>query len=571
MTQSPQSSAPAADSKLDPNTGLPPLSAPVYLSPWAPSNNDAQGSTPAANYAMAPLKLRNNPNLVEYFITLVATAACMGVLLFYLISGNSIFSGSSVSSRSLTYVLLTLGYITKGYSAMVSLAVIKCIKNGISDRLMESGVPVQVVADNIYNTDQGPMTLIRRLWYPFYTWPILAVFFVSLAIPGVSKASLQLTVVRYDARVLSSQFTDNIGCIQGHPQEHGCLTTPTGAFINATNVGLARNGTVVNPLSLNFFVPCDEASAAGTCYSTPIPLVVATGPTSNVMYSIHNEAAIFLVSSCYPVDYSMSDIASGNGGLIESGGTTYLTVIDNGPTSFLAAIDYTVGALLTVGMSIADGNYLCDVSFGICAADISWSGGVGEWQATGNCTGEALYVPQPFISPARVAILPAQLSDIFTLEATANLTSSAGTHTPYLLDVLGYAGKVAAALEAGYDYHALTQNTEIPTTVVAEVNAITVVNSYASVTVGLLGLNLMVLLLLVWNMRSLYMPLNFTQLICLAARVKDPENLLRFRTSGKPEYTGLVSIVLDDHEASLHVGAVESRLSKGQHQIKMRV
>ena len=528
-------------------------------------NKFPHSSAPAAGFALAPLKLRNHKNIVEYFATLVVTAACMGVLLFYLISGNSIISGTSVTSRSLTYVLLILGYISKGYSAMVSLAVIKCIKNSISDRLLEGGVPVQVVADNVYNTDQGPSTLRRRLLYPLYNWPILIVFAVSLAIPGISKASLQLTPVQYASQVVTSPVLDNKGCDHNFPQQYGCLTTPTGAFINATNVGLVL-GTD-NPVPLNMYVPCSDATAAGLCFATPVPLVLATGPTSNIVYGLYNDAAATFSSSCYTVDWTMADVSSTSG----TTGTGYVVTIDNTGSSFLAATDFNTGALLTVGMSIADGNFLCDVSVGNCAADITWSGGVGEWQAFGSCTGEASYWSEPTITPARTAILPAQLSDLFGAEATGYLRNSSGTNTSYLLDVLGYAGKVAAALECNYDYPTLTQATMIETTVVGVVNAITVDKTYAKVTVGLLGANLVVLLLLICNMRSIYMPLNFTQLVCMASRVKDPSGLLDFRTGGKPEYAGLVSIVLEADEASLQVGSMASGAGKGQHQIRRRV
>jgi hypothetical protein len=222
-------------------------------------------------------------------------------------------------------------------------------------------------------------------------------------------------------------------------------------------------------------------------------------------------------------------------------------------------------------MSIDDGNFICNVYYNSCTSDITWSGGIGEWQATGAITGAAENSSTTDIGAERVQIIPAQLADIFTLETLQSLTFSQndyavndGPDAGYLIDVFGYAGMVAAALECGYDYSGVTGDSFITTLVDSDVNAIVVDGFYAGSTVVLLGINLIVLFLLVWSMRSLYMPLNFTQLVCMASRVRDEKGLLRFRTGGKPEFTGLISISLEDNEASLQIGPpVANRVDLG--------
>jgi len=386
---------------------------------------------------------------------------------------------------------------------------------------------------------------------------------VSLAMPGVSKASLQLTVVSEAAQVVTSPVLDNKGCVRdGLNQQIGCITTPAGAFVNATNVGLYESADLIGSLSLNMFVPCDEATAAGTCFATPIPLILATGPESNVMYSLVNPAAVTFNSTCYAVDYTMASVD------LDVEPTASLIVNDD--SSFLAAYSYTEGALLTVGMSISDGNFLCDVFAGNCAATMTWVGGIGNWEAQGFCNDNSEYTLAPSITPARTAILPAQLSYLFGLEATGAFVSADGTNEGYLLDVLGYAGKVAAALECNYDYYQLTQLSELDTTVIQEVGAITVVKSYAWGTVVLLGANLAVLLFLSWQLRRQYMPLNFTQLLAMASRISDPHGVLEYRSGGKPQLRDVISIVVKDNEAFLTLEAGLGHTHRSQYHVRRR-
>ncbi len=115
--------------------------------------------TAHAGFDVVPLKLRNYWNLAQFFLAMAATAAFVAVLVFYIVTDHALLSGTSVTSRSLTYALLVLGYISKGYLAIMSITVIQCVKNAISDGLLEEGVSAAILVDSVYNTDQnlGPL------------------------------------------------------------------------------------------------------------------------------------------------------------------------------------------------------------------------------------------------------------------------------------------------------------------------------------------------------------------------------------------------------------------------------
>lgn len=260
---------------------------------------------------------------------------------------------------SLNTVLTVYGYLVR-IAGLVLVAAVVCYEHAnLSEKATKEGFRLEDVRMRDVVSSEQPMEAIRLVWKDRRVFP----FIVVLLLWGQSAASKYTFIVgeRTSTAVVNMTLLDNRGCGNGP-----CLVSNNFQAVNATGSIQADSR---NDSFGSMFIGQDSNNTAR--YQHPIPIeLFGNTPDGAASYAIINAAVFRTTSVCAWFASNTSCPSVDPAGYIQqTDNSTYYTF--RGIDLSATLTDAPLGTCVACNSSSWSGN-----------ADVTWTGGNGNWEAT---------------------------------------------------------------------------------------------------------------------------------------------------------------------------------------------
>lgn len=387
-------------------------------------------------------------------------------------------------SVSLNTVLTVYGYLVR-IAGLVLVAAVVCFEHAaLSDKATTTGIRLEDVRTGDIVSSEQPAEAVKLFVRDRRILPIIAV----LVLWGQSAASKYTFVIgtRTTSDVPRMTLVDNRGCGAGP-----CRASPNYLAVNATGSILpdTRNDSFAS-----MFV--GKEADGNARFMHPIPWELFNNPPDGAAnYTIVNAGVLRTSSVCTFFNNNASCPSANPAG--------YITNLDNSTYSTWRGTEL-------MATLAADGNCaVCNASTWSGTADVSWTGGVGNWEATvTNWQNATASVEGLFTTAAWTFLAPFWLAN---LDGKINATQSADV-MPQLENAMSLFSISSAAWSTAVTPRGLTDQPVSRTVTVAAIQG-----DRAPATIQACLLFFMALVCILGVRSSLRRKLALTTTQCVAA------------------------------------------------------